>query len=49
MNDPMPHLSSRNLSMKSNTKHIEKLKQVLERLSGGEIVQNRQLKSVLGT
>ena len=45
----MPHLSLINPSMKSNTKHIEKLKQVLERLSGGEIVQNRQLKSVLGT
>ena len=35
--------------LKSNTKHIEKLKQVLERLSRGEIVQNRQLKTVLGT
>ena len=35
--------------LKSNTKHIEKLKQVLERLSGGEIVQNRQLKTVLGS
>ncbi len=34
--------------MKSNTKHIEKLKQVLERLSRGKIVQNRQLKTVLG-
>ena len=34
--------------LKSNTKHIEKLKQVLERLSRGEIVQNRQLKAVLG-
>ena len=49
MNDPMPHLSLINPSMKSNTKHIEKLKQVLERLSRGKIVQNRQLKSVLGT
>ena len=45
----MPHLSLINPSMKSNTKHIEKLKQVLERLSRGKIVQNRQLKSVLGT
>ena len=45
----MPHLSLINPSMKSNTKHIEKLKQVLERLSGGEIVQNRQLKTVLGS
>lgn len=28
---------------------MEKLKQVLERLSLGEIVQNRQLKTVLGS
>jgi hypothetical protein len=34
--------------MKSNEKRIDKLKQVLERLSRGEIVQNRQLKTVLG-
>ena len=34
--------------MKSKEKRIDKLKQVLERLSRGEIVQNRQLKSVLG-
>ena len=49
MNDTTPNLSSRNPSMKSNTKHVEKLKQVLERLSRGKIVQNRQLKTVLGT
>ena len=35
--------------MKSKEKRINKLKQVLERLSRGEIVQNRQLKTVLGT
>lgn len=35
--------------MKSQEKRINKLKQVLERLSRGEIVQNRQLKTVLGT
>ena len=35
--------------MKSQEKRIDKLKQVLERLSRGEIVQNRQLKTVLGT
>ena len=34
--------------MKSKEKRINKLKQVLERLSRGEIVQNRQLKTVLG-
>ena len=45
----MPHLSSRNPSMKSQEKRINKLKQVLERLSRGKIVQNRQLKTVLGT
>ena len=45
----MPHLSSRNSSMKSQEKRINKLKQVLERLSRGKIVQNRQLKTVLGT
>ena len=45
----MPHLSLINPSMKSKEKRIDKLKQVLERLSRGEIVQNRQLKSVLGT
>ena len=44
----MPHLSLINPSMKSNTKHIEKLKQVLERLSRRKTVQNRQLKTVLG-
>jgi hypothetical protein len=35
--------------MKSQEKRINKLKQVLTRLSRGEIVQNRQLKTVLGT
>ena len=35
-------------SLKSKEKRIDKLKQVLERLSCGEIVQNRQLKTVLG-
>ena len=35
--------------MKSKEKRINKLKQVLERLSRGKIVQNRQLKTVLGT
>ena len=34
--------------MKSKEKRINKFKQVLERLSRGEIVQNRQLKTVLG-
>ena len=45
----MPDLSLINPSMKSTEKHIDKLKQVFERLSRGEIVQNRQLKTVLGT
>ena len=35
--------------MKSKEKRIRRLKQVLDRLSRGEIVQNRQLKTVLGT
>ena len=35
--------------MKSKEKRIDKLREVLERLSRGEIVQNRQLKTVLGT
>ena len=35
--------------MKSKEKQIAKLQKVLERLSRGEIVQNRQLKTVLGT
>ena len=34
--------------MKSKEKRIDRLKQVLERLSRREIVQNRQLKTVLG-
>ena len=48
MNDPKPNLAPRIPSMKSQEKRIDKLKQVLERLSRGEIVQNRQLKTVLG-
>ena len=44
-----PDLAARNPNMKSQEKRINKLKQVLERLSRGEIVQNRQLKTVLGT
>jgi hypothetical protein len=35
--------------MKSKEKRIDRLQQVLARLSRGEIVQNRQLKNVLGT
>jgi hypothetical protein len=35
--------------MKSREKRIYRLKQVLERLSRGEIMENRQLKTVLGT
>ena len=35
--------------MKSKEKQIAKLQKVLERLSRGEIVQNRQLKTVLGS
>ena len=34
--------------MKSQEKRIDKLKQVLERLSRGETVQNRRLKTLLG-
>ena len=33
----------------SPVKQIAKLQKIIERLSGGEIVQNRQLKTVLGT
>ena len=33
----------------SPLKQIPKLQKIIERLSGGEIVQNRQLKTVLGT
>ena len=33
----------------SPDKQIAKLQKIIERLSGGEIVQNRQLKTVLGT
>ena len=49
MNHSTSDLTPRNPSMKSQEKRIDKLKQVLERLSRGEIVQNRQLKTVLGT
>jgi hypothetical protein len=48
MKNPAPDLAPRNSSMKSKEKRIDKLKQVLERLSRGEIVQNRQLKTLLG-
>ena len=48
MNNPTPNLAPRIPSMKSQEKRIDKLKQVLERLSCEEIVQNRQLKTVLG-
>ncbi|MDC1335102.1 hypothetical protein N8307_09280 [Planktomarina temperata] len=34
---------------KSTVKQIAKLQKIIERRSGGEIVQNRQLKTVLGT
>ena len=33
----------------SPLKQIPKLQKIIERLSGGKIVQNRQLKTVLGT
>ena len=46
---PAPYPAQRYLSMKSQEKRIDKLKQVLERLSRGKIVQNRQLETVLGT
>jgi len=44
----MLDLSLINPSMKLSEKRIDKLKQVLDCLSRGEIVQNRQLKKVLG-
>ena len=43
-----PDLAARNPSMKSKEKRIDKLREVLERLSRRKIVQNRQLKTVLG-
>jgi hypothetical protein len=49
MNNPTPDLSLRNPSMKSQENRSHKLRGVLERLSRGKIVQNRQLKTVLGT
>jgi hypothetical protein len=49
MKNPVPDLAPRNPSMKSREKRIYRLKQVLERLSRGEIMENRQLKTVLGT
>jgi hypothetical protein len=48
MKNPMPYLNLRNPSIKSQEERIDKLTQVLERLSRGKIVQNRQLKTVLG-
>jgi hypothetical protein len=48
MNNPKSDLTLRNSRMKSQEKLSQRLKQVLERLCRGEIVQNRQLKSVLG-
>ena len=47
-NNPAPYPAQRYLSMKSTEKRTYKLREVLERLSRGEIVQNRQLKTVLG-
>ena len=44
-----PDLNLRSQSMKFPEKRTHKLRGVLERLSGGEIVQNRQLETVLGT
>ena len=49
MNNLTPNLAPRNPSMKSTEKRNKRLKQVLDRLSRGKIVQNRQLKNVLGT
>jgi hypothetical protein len=48
MNNPTPDLSLINPSMKSREKRIDRLKQVFERLSRGETVQNRRLKTLLG-
>ena len=49
MKNPVPDLAPRIPSMKSQENRNDRLKQVLERLSRGKIVQNRQLKSVLGS
>ena len=48
MKNPAPDLSLKSQSMKSHEKRTQKLKQVLAHLSRGEIVQNRQLKTLLG-
>jgi hypothetical protein len=47
MKNPMPYLNLRSQSMKSKEKCIEKLKQVLKRLSLKKTVQNLKLKTVL--
>ena len=49
MKNPVPDLAPRIPSMKSQENRNDRLKQVLERLSRGKIVRNRQLKSVLGS
>jgi hypothetical protein len=49
MNNPTPDLSLRNPSMKFQENRTYKLREVLARLSREEIVQNRQLKTLLGT
>ena len=48
MNDPTPNLAPRIPSMKSQEKRTQRLNQVLDCLSREEIVQNRQLKTILG-
>ena len=48
MKNPAPDLSLKSQSMKSHEKRTQRLKQVLAHLSRGEIVQNRQLKTLLG-
>jgi len=42
-------LDASRLMQISSLKKVAKLQKIIERLSGGEIVQNRQLKTVLGT
>ena len=48
MKNPVPDLSLRSPNMKSQEKRNDRLKKVLERLSRRKIVQNRQLKTLLG-
>ncbi|MDB3910663.1 hypothetical protein N9381_02460, partial [Paracoccaceae bacterium] len=48
MKNPAPDLSLKSQSMKSQEKRNDRLKKVLERLSRRKIVQNRQLKTLLG-